>query len=163
MYNASFFQLLLQLEKSITSLNGSKTGTTLDDICFKPVSTCAVQTPLNYFQSNETLLNDAIEHDVYLDHVHNCSIKPMLVIDESALNASCLGSYGLVLHLDHLEIIIAVHTRRGPGLPNVVFGGYDAKNFSDATSFVITFIGEAAQRLVLHQAVVYLFLLPRNQ
>ena len=123
LFNVAYFKMLLELEKNITSLIGSDKTTKLSDVCFKPVKNCAVQTPLNYFQSNETALDYAISQNKYLDHVTVCAKTPFSMSDKIGNEIfGCLGGYG------------------GPGLPNVVFAGYEGDNYFSATSFAMTFI-----------------------
>ncbi|VDL99092.1 unnamed protein product [Schistocephalus solidus] len=69
----------------------------LRDICFRPllpdITECAVTSPLEYFQHDQTFFNEQNGSATYLDHISFCGKSP-LSITGSPLNysASCLGS-----------------------------------------------------------------------
>ena len=116
LFQADLLKDVLKLETELSSLIVSNqeedlNGTSLDQICFSPlksikgVKKCVIQSPLNYFQSNRSVLE--LDQNKYLDHIRSCIINPVLPSDGKFFNVPCLGSFG------------------GPGFPNVVFGGFN--------------------------------------
>ncbi|PAA67812.1 hypothetical protein BOX15_Mlig006344g2 [Macrostomum lignano] len=130
----SFLKRVLQLQLDVVNLSvKSSLGTaniTLSDICFKPLApdytTCAVQSPLGYFQSNMSRLmqvkydEEMLAMDTHLIvsdwwmHMSACTDNPM--------GPSCLSEWG------------------GPINPAVVFGGYNGSEFLNASAIVLTFL-----------------------
>ena len=117
LFKADLFKELLMLESNLSALvvpdNDQEqfNGTGLDQICYSPLSSgtgtgrCVIQSPLNYFQSNVSVLER--DPKMYLDHIRSCIKNSASPSDPKFFNVPCLGSFG------------------GPGFPNVVFGGYD--------------------------------------
>ncbi|PAA93975.1 hypothetical protein BOX15_Mlig020273g3, partial [Macrostomum lignano] len=131
-----FLQKLLDLQTHVTNMEvWSDTlgrNMSLTDICFKPLapdySTCAVQSPLGYFQSNGTNLNlthlndfDLVDAD-WITHLVACTQNPISMNDNSPNQMSCFAEWG------------------GPIYPWVVFGGYNGTAYLNASAIVLTFI-----------------------
>ncbi|PAA66704.1 hypothetical protein BOX15_Mlig025683g1 [Macrostomum lignano] len=135
--NKKFLQKVLNLQTNITNMKvwskAKKRDISLTDICFKPLSpsysTCAVQSPLGYFQSNTSTLNKvAIDFDFgltyadFVTHLIACTKNPLSVNSDINLKLSCFSEWG------------------GPIYPWVVFGGYSGKEYLNATAIVLTFL-----------------------
>uniref|UniRef100_A0A0R3WU04 Macro domain-containing protein n=1 Tax=Hydatigena taeniaeformis TaxID=6205 RepID=A0A0R3WU04_HYDTA len=95
----------------------------LEDICYKPLepvsSECGVFSPLEYFQSNATLLDTVVEGKDYLDHLKFCT--KLITADRGPLGG-CRGRTG------------------APMFGNVVFGGLQDDDYMQATAVVITIL-----------------------
>ncbi|KAL3318173.1 NPC intracellular cholesterol transporter 1 [Cichlidogyrus casuarinus] len=104
---------------------------TLQDICFQPMlpenKNCAITSPLEYFQGNETILNskDTDEFGTmvawYVNRLFKCASSPTSV-DKVPLGGTCLSSSGI------------------PMPSNLVFGGYSGDFFNASTAIVMTFL-----------------------
>lgn len=127
--NFLLFQVLV-FQNEIRDMKVGEKNISLTDICFKPLypdyNYCTIESPLNYFQNNWTRLNET-DGDIcpfanYLDHMDFCAKAPLSVSGSPISDLSCLGRYG------------------GPNFPNVVFGGFDNKEFLNGSAIVITFV-----------------------
>lgn len=127
-YTLTFMKNMLQLQNALRNVSGEKTGTKLEDLCFAPMDgKCLFQSPLNFIQANETVLNK-VSFPSIIEHISKCLENPINPDDGNKW--SCLGEWG------------------GPGLREVVLGGYDDvgnftptwHRYTQATSFVITML-----------------------
>ncbi|KAM7541010.1 hypothetical protein Aperf_G00000046447 [Anoplocephala perfoliata] len=112
-FDKTFLKSVLDLQKKVTNLQAYceplRQEVKLSDICFKPLEPasheCGILSPLEYFQSNVTLLDMTANGKNYLDHLRFCT--KLLVADDGPLGG-CRGSSGT------------------PMFGNVVFGGIKA-------------------------------------
>uniref|UniRef100_A0A8C9Q430 NPC1 like intracellular cholesterol transporter 1 n=1 Tax=Spermophilus dauricus TaxID=99837 RepID=A0A8C9Q430_SPEDA len=108
----------------------------LQDICYAPLnphnaslSDCCVNSLLQYFQNNRTLLlltaNQTLMGQTsqvdWRDHYLYCANAPLTFKDGTALALSCIADYG------------------APVFPFLAVGGYQGKDFSEAEALVMTF------------------------
>ncbi|XP_070621434.1 NPC1-like intracellular cholesterol transporter 1 [Erythrolamprus reginae] len=109
---------------------------TLQDICYAPLnpqnaslSDCCVNSLLQFFQNNETLLNATINQTVgkkngsvdWRDHFLYCINSPASFQDITDLKLSCMSDYG------------------APLFPFLVVGGYQGLEYSEAEALILTF------------------------
>uniref|UniRef100_T1IQG2 SSD domain-containing protein n=1 Tax=Strigamia maritima TaxID=126957 RepID=T1IQG2_STRMM len=115
-FRLNFLLQILDLQLKIEGLTAEwdNETVTLKDICFAPLSPdnneCTVQSVPNYFQNNQTLM----EKPNYLDVLRDCFRNPT--------SPTCLGTYG------------------GPVFPYVALGGFEGKDYFNATAMVLTFL-----------------------
>ena len=115
LFNYEFMQEAMRLQESITSLNATYDNetVTLNDICYQPMNNgeCAVQSPFTWFQENPA----NFAKDSYKKKLTNC-------FTNFFNDRKCFGSFG------------------GPAFPYVVLGGFDEKEYQNATSLIITIL-----------------------
>ncbi|XP_004839969.1 Niemann-Pick C1-like protein 1 [Heterocephalus glaber] len=108
----------------------------LPDVCYAPLnphnaslSDCCVNSLLQYFQNNrtllllvanQTLLGQTAEVD-WRDHFLYCSNAPLTFKDGTALGLSCMADYG------------------APVFPFLAMGGYQGEEYSEAEALIMTF------------------------
>nr|XP_020019577.1 Niemann-Pick C1-like protein 1 [Castor canadensis] len=108
----------------------------LSDICYAPLnphntslSDCCVNSFLQYFQNNRTLLlltaNQTLMGQTaqvdWRDHFLYCANAPLTFKDGTALALSCIADYG------------------APVFPFLAVGGYQGDDYSEAEALVLTF------------------------
>ncbi|KAM5273630.1 NPC1-like intracellular cholesterol transporter 1 [Ctenodactylus gundi] len=108
----------------------------LSDICYAPLnphntslSDCCVNSLLQYFQNNRTLLlltaNQTLVGQTapvdWRDHFLYCANAPLTFKDGTALALSCMADYG------------------APVFPFLAVGGYRGKDYSEAEALILTF------------------------
>uniref|UniRef100_A0A8C5L4U1 NPC1 like intracellular cholesterol transporter 1 n=1 Tax=Jaculus jaculus TaxID=51337 RepID=A0A8C5L4U1_JACJA len=108
----------------------------LQDICYAPLnphnaslSDCCVNSLLQYFQNNRTLLlltaNQTLMGQTsqvdWRDHFLYCANAPLTFKDGTALALSCMADYG------------------APVFPFLAIGGYEGTDYSEAEALVMTF------------------------
>ncbi|XP_028634107.1 NPC1-like intracellular cholesterol transporter 1 [Grammomys surdaster] len=108
----------------------------LQDICYAPLkpyntslSDCCVNSLLQYFQNNRTLLlltaNQTLNGQTALvdwkDHFLYCANAPLTYKDGTSLALSCIADYG------------------APIFPFLAVGGYQGTDYSEAEALIITF------------------------
>uniref|UniRef100_A0A8C6X6Y4 NPC1 like intracellular cholesterol transporter 1 n=1 Tax=Naja naja TaxID=35670 RepID=A0A8C6X6Y4_NAJNA len=109
---------------------------TLQDICYAPLnpqnaslSDCAVNSLLQFFQNNQTLLNMTAKQTVgkkngtvdWRDHFLYCIHSPASFQDTTELKLSCMSNYG------------------APMFPFLAVGGYSGLEYSEAEALILTF------------------------
>jgi len=115
---------ILNLQNEIFEIKASyqDRNITLKDICLKPLephnNECGTMSVVNWFQNNHANIDTDFFGLDYHNHLISCTKNPETVSDETEL--SCLGDYG------------------GPIFPWVALGGFDAKNYLNATAAVVT-------------------------
>ncbi|KAF3789097.1 Niemann-Pick C1 protein [Nymphaea thermarum] len=105
-------QLLFEIQKKVDSLQVNYSGTTvsLTDICLKPLGkNCATQSVLQYFQMDAQKYRDS-----GVDHAFYC-------FQHYTSAQTCLSAF------------------QGPVDPSTILGGFRANNYSEATTFVVTY------------------------
>uniref|UniRef100_A0A5K3F6K7 SSD domain-containing protein n=1 Tax=Mesocestoides corti TaxID=53468 RepID=A0A5K3F6K7_MESCO len=130
-FGKQFLQAVLDLQTKVVQVRtrfGEFGGEVkLTDICYKPLEPvseeCGVFSPLEYFQSNATLLDAVSDSKDYLDHLKFCT--KLIAADNGPLG-SCRGRSGV------------------PMFGNVVFGGIKEDNYMEASAVVITILVENA-------------------
>ncbi|EDV22560.1 uncharacterized protein TRIADDRAFT_28666, partial [Trichoplax adhaerens] len=131
---------VLELQLNIQGLigsykdsNGTKHDVTLEDICFKPTyptfSECQIESVLQYFQNNKTLLDKAVYGEDHLfiiadyhDHLLYCTNNPTSVKDIGKFATPCIGTNGAPIN------------------PDTALGGFKGKHYVNASALVLTFI-----------------------
>nr|XP_039317963.1 NPC1-like intracellular cholesterol transporter 1 isoform X1 [Saimiri boliviensis boliviensis] len=108
----------------------------LQDICYAPLnpdnaslSDCCINSLLQYFQSNRTLLlltaNQTLKGETsqvdWKDHFLYCANAPLTFKDGTTLALSCMADYG------------------APVFPFLAVGGYKGKDYSEAEALIMTF------------------------
>ncbi|KAL5014594.1 hypothetical protein ScPMuIL_008864 [Solemya velum] len=135
LFDKEFLYMVLDLQDEIQNLKAPHEDgpVGLEDICFKPLEgdndNCTIQSVLQYYQNSKANL-DKIKMDStgwyiqadYLDHLTNCVNAPASPLDTTGLEMPCLAESGQ------------------PIFPWIIFGGYDGKNYSNATALVMTFV-----------------------
>jgi len=119
---------ILRLQDEVFNIRATYDGenVTLNDICLKPLSPhnndCGTMSVVNWFQNNHTNIDWTDDFGIqdYHDHLITCTAGPEVISDNNFNGASCLGKYG------------------GPIFPWVALGGFDGKNYLNATAAVIT-------------------------
>uniref|UniRef100_A0A8C5WR56 NPC1 like intracellular cholesterol transporter 1 n=1 Tax=Laticauda laticaudata TaxID=8630 RepID=A0A8C5WR56_LATLA len=109
---------------------------TLQDICYAPLnpqnaslSDCAVNSLLQFFQNNQTLLHMTANQTVgkkngtvdWRDHFLYCIHSPASFQDTTELKLSCMSDYG------------------APVFPFLAVGGYSGLEYSEAEALILTF------------------------
>ncbi|XP_026570879.1 NPC1-like intracellular cholesterol transporter 1 [Pseudonaja textilis] len=109
---------------------------TLQDICYAPLnprnaslSDCAVNSLLQFFQNNRTLLHRTANQTVgkkngtvdWRDHFLYCIHSPASFQDTTELKLSCMSDYG------------------APVFPFLAVGGYSGLAYSEAEALILTF------------------------
>ncbi|XP_031475621.1 uncharacterized protein LOC116247583 isoform X2 [Nymphaea colorata] len=105
-------QLLFEIQKKVDSLQVNYSGTTvsLTDICLKPLGkNCATQSVLQYFQMDPQKYRDS-----GVDHAFYC-------FQHYTSAQTCLSAF------------------QGPVDPSTILGGFRENNYSEATTFVVTY------------------------
>ncbi|GMH04666.1 hypothetical protein Nepgr_006506 [Nepenthes gracilis] len=106
-------RLLFQIQQKVDGIRANYSGTSvsLTDICMKPLGQdCATQSVLQYFKMN----SDDFDDYGGVDHVNYC-FQHYSSADE------CLSSF------------------KAPLDPSTALGGYSGNNFSEASSFIVTY------------------------
>lgn len=141
-FELGFLNSTVKLQKRILELNATVDDRTIGitDICFKPLKNnfCAIQSPIDWFQGNETnfiledpnkngteninqyILDGSNDKPRYLEHFLSCFQNSFNLKDTHYNNLSCFGPYG------------------GPLQKNLVLGGYPGNEYWKANSLVIT-------------------------
>ncbi|KAJ4461389.1 putative Niemann-Pick type protein 1B [Paratrimastix pyriformis] len=118
-YTAISKELLLEvlaMEKNISTLVATVNGhqVHLMDICNQPTASgCIIETPTEWWQQDETLLQEASQDDIH-DHVIQCA--------NNQVDPTCLSSIGAFTD------------------PKVALGGFEGKNYTDAKVAVTTYL-----------------------
>ncbi|XP_021488417.1 NPC1-like intracellular cholesterol transporter 1 [Meriones unguiculatus] len=131
---------LLELQERLRHLQvwspEAQRNISLQDICYAPLnphntslSDCCVNSLLQYFQNNRTLLlltaNQTLSGQTALvdwkDHFLYCANAPLTFKDGTALALSCMADYG------------------APVFPFLAVGGYQGTDYSEAEAMIITF------------------------
>lgn len=136
-----FLHQVLDLQNQISSLigtinqNNQTVLVSLSDICFQPLkpdnSNCTIQSILQYWQNNQTLLDKEINDEFglkiydYITHFENCVAAPTTLND--SLQIDCLAQFG------------------GTIMPFIGLGGYPQPaspdpEYGNATALVITYV-----------------------
>ncbi|KAL5968171.1 NPC intracellular cholesterol transporter 1 [Taenia solium] len=113
-FDKDFLKSVLDLQTQVTRVRAFSEvlgrEVALEDICYKPLEPasheCGVFSPLEYFQSNATLLDTVVEEMDYLDHLKFCT--KVMAADKGPLSG-CRGRAG------------------APMFGNVVFGGIEGE------------------------------------
>lgn len=115
LFNYEFMQEAMRLQQKITSLTAKHNNEiiALNDICYQPMNNgkCAVQSPFTWFQENPA----NFLRDTYKTKLKNCFTNYFN-------DKTCFGSFG------------------GPAFPYVALGGFDEKEYQNATSLIITIL-----------------------
>ncbi|CAH6995903.1 NPC1-like intracellular cholesterol transporter 1 [Phodopus roborovskii] len=131
---------LLELQERLRHLQvwspEAQRNISLQDICYAPLkphntslSDCCVNSLLQYFQNNRTLLlltaNQTLNGQTSLvdwkDHFLYCANAPLTFKDGTSLALSCIADYG------------------APVFPFLAVGGYQGTDYSEAEALIITF------------------------
>uniref|UniRef100_A0A2K6GTP5 NPC1 like intracellular cholesterol transporter 1 n=1 Tax=Propithecus coquereli TaxID=379532 RepID=A0A2K6GTP5_PROCO len=131
---------LLELQERLRHLQvwspEAQRNVSLQDICYAPLnphntslSDCCINSLLQYFQSNRTLLlltaNQTLTGQTsqvdWRDHFLYCANAPLTFKDGTALALSCMADYG------------------APIFPFLAVGGYKGKDYSEAEALIMTF------------------------
>ncbi|GAB1295788.1 NPC1-like intracellular cholesterol transporter 1 [Apodemus speciosus] len=131
---------LLELQERLRHLQvwspEAERNISLQDICYAPLnpyntslSDCCVNSLLQYFQNNRTLLmltaNQTLNSQTSLvdwkDHFLYCANAPLTFKDGTSLALSCMADYG------------------APVFPFLAVGGYQGTDYSEAEALIITF------------------------
>lgn len=131
---------LLELQERLRQLQvwspEAQRNISLQDICYAPLnphntslSDCCVNSLLQYFQNNRTLLlltaNQTLSGQTSLvdwrDHFLYCANAPLTFKDGTSLGLSCIADYG------------------APVFPFLAVGGYKGTDYSEAEALVMTF------------------------
>uniref|UniRef100_A0A2K5PI34 NPC1 like intracellular cholesterol transporter 1 n=1 Tax=Cebus imitator TaxID=2715852 RepID=A0A2K5PI34_CEBIM len=131
---------LLELQERLRHLQvwspEAQRNISLQDICYAPLnldnaslSDCCINSLLQYFQSNRTLLmltaNQTLRGETsqvdWKDHFLYCANAPLTFKDGTALALSCMADYG------------------APVFPFLAVGGYKGKDYSEAEALIMTF------------------------
>ncbi|XP_013375950.1 PREDICTED: Niemann-Pick C1-like protein 1 isoform X2 [Chinchilla lanigera] len=131
---------LLDLQERLRHLQvwspEAQRNVSLQDICYAPLkphntslSDCCVNSLLQYFQNNRTLLlltaNQTLTGQTakvdWRDHFLYCANSPLTFKDGTALALSCMADYG------------------APVFPFLAVGGYRGKDYSEAEALIMTF------------------------
>ncbi|NP_001268305.1 NPC1-like intracellular cholesterol transporter 1 precursor [Mesocricetus auratus] len=131
---------LLELQERLRHLQvwspEAQRNISLQDICYAPLkphntslSDCCVNSLLQYFQNNRTLLlltaNQTLNGQTSLvdwrDHFLYCANAPLTFKDGTSLALSCIADYG------------------APIFPFLAVGGYQGTDYSEAEALIITF------------------------
>lgn len=135
-----FLLELLELQERLRHLQvwspEAQRNISLQDICYAPLnpyntslSDCCVNSLLQYFQNNRTLLlltaNQTLNGQTSLvdwkDHFLYCANAPLTFKDGTSLALSCIADYG------------------APVFPFLAVGGYQGTDYSAAEALIITF------------------------
>lgn len=135
-----FLLELLELQERLRHLQvwspEAERNISLQDICYAPLnpyntslSDCCVNSLLQYFQNNRTLLmltaNQTLNGQTSLvdwkDHFLYCANAPLTFKDGTSLALSCMADYG------------------APVFPFLAVGGYQGTDYSEAEALIITF------------------------
>ncbi|XP_035109200.1 NPC1-like intracellular cholesterol transporter 1 isoform X1 [Callithrix jacchus] len=131
---------LLELQERLRHLQvwspEAQRNISLQDICYAPLSPdnaslsdCCINSLLQYFQSNRTLLlltaNQTLSGKTsqvdWKDHFLYCANAPLTFKDGTTLALSCMADYG------------------APVFPFLAVGGYKGKDYSEAEALIMTF------------------------
>uniref|UniRef100_A0A8C6RZ73 NPC1 like intracellular cholesterol transporter 1 n=1 Tax=Nannospalax galili TaxID=1026970 RepID=A0A8C6RZ73_NANGA len=131
---------LLELQESLRHMQvwspEAERNISLQDICYAPLkphntslSDCCVNSFLQYFQNNRTLLlltanqtlNGQTSQVDWRDHFLYCANAPLTFKDGTSLGLSCIADYG------------------APVFPFLAVGGYEGEDYSEAEALVMTF------------------------
>ncbi|XP_012618819.2 NPC1-like intracellular cholesterol transporter 1 [Microcebus murinus] len=131
---------LLELQERLRHLQvwspEAQRNISLQDICYAPLnphnaslSDCCINSLLQYFQSNRTLLlltaNQTLMGQTsqvdWKDHFLYCTNAPLTFKDGTTLALSCMADYG------------------APIFPFLAVGGYKGKDYSEAEALIMTF------------------------
>ncbi|XP_051021046.1 NPC1-like intracellular cholesterol transporter 1 [Acomys russatus] len=131
---------LLELQETLRHLQvwspEAQRNVSLQDICYAPLnpyntslSDCCVNSLLQYFQNNRTLLlltaNQTLGGQTsqvdWKDHFLYCANAPLTFKDGTSLALSCMADYG------------------APVFPFLAVGGYQGTDYSEAEALIITF------------------------
>ncbi|XP_064228071.1 NPC1-like intracellular cholesterol transporter 1 isoform X1 [Aotus nancymaae] len=131
---------LLELQERLRHLQvwspEAQRNISLQDICYAPLnpdnpslSDCCINSLLQYFQSNRTLLlltaNQTLRGETsqvdWKDHFLYCANAPLTFKDGTTLALSCMADYG------------------APVFPFLAVGGYKGKDYSEAEALIMTF------------------------
>ncbi|VDL60820.1 unnamed protein product [Hymenolepis diminuta] len=127
-FDKNFLKSVLNLQTQVTSIRAYSKDldkeVKLSDICFKPLEPasheCGVFSPLEYFQSNATLLDTVSDKGKnYLNHISFCTKR--MVADNGPLGG-CRGTAG------------------APMFGNIVFGGIKGDDYMSSEAVVITIL-----------------------
>ncbi|EUB55584.1 Niemann-Pick C1 protein [Echinococcus granulosus] len=126
-FDKDFLKSVLDLQTKVTRVRAFSEAlgreVALNDICHKPLEPasqeCGVFSPLEYFQSNATLLDAVVEGKDYLDHLVFCT--KLIIADKGPLSG-CRGRAG------------------APMFGNVVFGGIEDNDYMQSTAVVMTIL-----------------------
>ncbi|CDS43324.1 Niemann Pick C1 protein [Echinococcus multilocularis] len=126
-FDKDFLKSVLDLQTKVTRVQAFSEAlgreVALNDICHKPLEPasqeCGVFSPLEYFQSNATLLDAVVEGKDYLDHLVFCT--KLIIADKGPLSG-CRGRAG------------------APMFGNVVFGGIEDNDYMQSTAVVMTIL-----------------------
>ncbi|XP_077517894.1 NPC intracellular cholesterol transporter 1-like [Amblyomma americanum] len=125
-FDKEFLHQVASLQEKLLGLSVEHEGKniTLEDICFSPLSNgkCMIQSPLNWFQNNASLLDQEYNNKTYLDHLYYCFSSPLSPMDDAFGGVPCLGQYG------------------GPVLPFVGLGSIVGDQYSSASALVLTIL-----------------------
>jgi len=113
LFEYDFMKQALYLQNNITALSATYDNEkfNLTELCYQPLNNnrCAIQSPFTWFQEDEK----KFKKSGYIGKIENCLSKYLA-------DRECFGTYG------------------GPTFPYVALGGFPGKNYSQATSLVIT-------------------------
>ncbi|XP_069318261.1 NPC1-like intracellular cholesterol transporter 1 isoform X1 [Eulemur rufifrons] len=131
---------LLELQERLRLLQvwspEAQRNVSLRDICYAPLnphntslSDCCINSLLQYFQSNRTLLlltaNQTLMGQTsqvdWKDHFLYCANAPLTFKDGTTLALSCMADYG------------------APVFPFLAVGGYEGEDYSEAEALIMTF------------------------
>lgn len=125
-FERDFLHQVASFQESLLKLNAEHKGQSvhIEDICFSPLGNgeCMVQSPLGWFQNNESLLDVPDKDRTYLDHLYYCFSGALSTSDGNFLGLPCLASYG------------------GPVFPYVALGGVSSGQYANASALVLTFL-----------------------
>jgi len=151
-FDKSFLKQVLSLQQQIYALQTTVSGqtVTLDAVCKKmsTSSTCTVESVLQFYQNSQANI-DKIEKDAsgffvqadYLDHYLACKRDPLLTLDGTALNMSCLTDFGtttypyMVFENNETQLVISFVLQSAPGSDNANVIGWENKFVSFMKSF----------------------------
>ncbi|XP_062943834.1 NPC1-like intracellular cholesterol transporter 1 [Cynocephalus volans] len=138
--NVDLLLELLELQEKLRHLQvwspEAQRNISLRDICYAPLnpnnaslSDCCINSFLQYFQSNSTLLlltaNQTLMGQTsqvdWRDHFLYCANAPLTYKDGTSLALSCIADYG------------------APVFPYLAVGGYKGKDYSEAEALIMTF------------------------
>ncbi|XP_032304739.1 NPC1-like intracellular cholesterol transporter 1 [Coturnix japonica] len=154
--NPAVLRELLRLQEELAELSvwvqEEQRAIQLKDVCYAPLNPgnatsadCCVNSVTQYFQNNRTRLameaaqsGDGTSGTAdWRDHVMYCVNSPLSFMDITALEMSCMASYG------------------GPVFPYIAFGGYPGSEYTEAEALILTYSlnnfppGDPRQRWVL--------------
>ncbi|GAV02187.1 hypothetical protein RvY_12783 [Ramazzottius varieornatus] len=141
-FRKEFLEEVFRMERDIMGLLGNVSDprapggyrpVSLQDVCFQALApqnqNCTTVSVSQYFQGNESLLNEENWDDfhlqrfaTYIDHIMYCTNNPTSTADADKLvGMPCLGVSG------------------APVFPWVVFGGFEDGKYGNASALIVTF------------------------